>query len=37
MTWEKIVTAYDSTAKAKNALKMLQDAGYDTSDISIID
>jgi uncharacterized protein (TIGR02271 family) len=37
MAWEKIVTAYDSTAKAKNALKVLQDAGYDTSDISIID
>jgi uncharacterized protein (TIGR02271 family) len=37
MAWEKVVTAYDSTAKAKNASKVLQDAGYDTSDISIID
>jgi uncharacterized protein (TIGR02271 family) len=37
MAWEKVVTAYDSVDKAKNALKVLQNAGYDTSDISVID
>jgi uncharacterized protein (TIGR02271 family) len=37
MAWEKVVTAYDSVDKAKNTLKVLQNAGYDTSDLSIID
>jgi hypothetical protein len=37
MAWEKVVTAYDSIDKAKNAMKVLQNAGYDTSDLSIID
>jgi stress response protein YsnF len=37
MTWEKVVTAYDSIDKAKNAMRVLQNAGYDTSDLSIID
>ena len=37
MAWEKVVTAYDSVDKAKNAMKVLQNAGYDTSDISVID
>ena len=37
MAWEKVVTAYDSVDKAKNAVKVLQNAGYDTSDISVID
>jgi hypothetical protein len=37
MAWEKVVTAYDSVDKARNALKVLQNAGYDSSDLSIID
>jgi len=37
MAWEKVVTAYDSVDKATNALKVLQNAGYDTSNLSIID
>ena len=37
MAWEKVVTAYDSVDKAKNAMKVLQNAGYDVSDMSIID
>lgn len=37
MAWEKVVTAYDSVDKAKSAMKVLQNAGYDTSDMSIID
>jgi uncharacterized protein (TIGR02271 family) len=37
MAWEKVVTAYDSVDKAKNALKVLQNSGYETSDLSIID
>jgi uncharacterized protein (TIGR02271 family) len=37
MAWEKVVTAYDSVDKAKSAMKVLQNAGYDTSDLSIID
>jgi len=37
MAWEKVVTAYDSVDKAKNAMKVLQNSGYDASDLSIID
>ncbi|MGB6193011.1 MAG: YsnF/AvaK domain-containing protein [Terracidiphilus sp.] len=37
MAWEKVVTAYDSADKAKNAVRVLQDAGYNASDLSIID
>jgi uncharacterized protein (TIGR02271 family) len=37
MNWEKVVTAYDSVDKAKNAVKVLQNAGIDTSDMSVID
>jgi len=37
MSWEKVVTAYDSVDKAKNALKVLQNAGINTADMSIID
>ena len=37
MAWEKVVTAYDSVDKAKNALKVLQNTGYDTSDNSVLD
>lgn len=37
MAWEKVVTAYDSIDKAKNAMKVLQNAGYNASDLSIID
>jgi uncharacterized protein (TIGR02271 family) len=37
MAWEKVVTAYDSVDKAKNALKVLQNSGYDASDLSVID
>jgi uncharacterized protein (TIGR02271 family) len=37
MGWEKVVTAYDSVDKAKNALKVLQNAGIDASDMSILD
>ena len=37
MNWEKVVTAYDSVDKAKNAAKVLQNAGIDTSDMSVID
>jgi uncharacterized protein (TIGR02271 family) len=37
MSWEKVVTAYDSVDKAKNALKVLQNAGISTSDMSILD
>jgi len=37
MSWEKVVTAYDSVDKAKNAFKVLQNAGIDTSDMSVID
>ncbi len=37
MVWEKVVTAYDSADKAKSAMKVLKDAGYDTSNLSIID
>ena len=37
MAWEKVVTAYDSVDKAKNAMKVLQNAGYDSTDLSIID
>ena len=37
MAWEKVVTAYDSVDKAKNAMKVLQNAGYDTSNLSVID
>ena len=37
MDWEKVVTAYDSVDKAKNAAKVLQNAGIDTSDMSVID
>ena len=36
MAWEKVVTAYDSVDKAKNAVKVLENAGYNTSDLSII-
>jgi uncharacterized protein (TIGR02271 family) len=37
MNWEKVVTAYDSVDKAKNAAKVLQNAGIDPSDMSVID
>jgi uncharacterized protein (TIGR02271 family) len=37
MNWEKVVTAYDSVDKAKNAAKVLQNAGINTSDMSILD
>jgi uncharacterized protein (TIGR02271 family) len=37
MAWEKVVTAYDSLDKAKNAMKVLQNSGYNVSDLSIID
>ena len=37
VAWEKVVTAYDSVDKAKNAVKVLENAGYNTSDLSIID
>src|SRR3974390_1191713 len=37
MSWEKVVTAYDSIDKAKNAFKVLQNAGIDTDDMSVID
>jgi uncharacterized protein (TIGR02271 family) len=37
MAWEKVVTAYDSVDKAKNAMKVLQNSGYDSSDLSVID
>ena len=37
MAWEKVVTAYDSVDKAKAAMKVLQNSGYSTSDLSIID
>ena len=37
MSWEKVVTAYDSVDKANNALKVLQNAGINTSDMSILD
>ena len=37
MAWEKVVTAYDSVDKARNAMKVLQNAGHDAADLSIID
>jgi stress response protein YsnF len=37
MAWEKVVTAYDNVDSAKNAMEMLLNAGYDPSDLSIID
>ena len=37
MDWEKVVTAYDSVDRAKNAHKVLQDSGVSSSDISVID
>ena len=37
MDWETVVTAYDTVDKAKNALKVLQNAGINTSDMSILD
>jgi uncharacterized protein (TIGR02271 family) len=37
MNWEKVVTAYDSVDKAKDAAKVLQNAGIDPSDMSVID
>ncbi len=37
MAWEKVVTAYDSVDKAKNAMKVLRNAGHDAADLSIID
>jgi uncharacterized protein (TIGR02271 family) len=35
--WEKVVSVYDTTDKAKSALNVLKNSGVDTSDVSIID
>lgn len=35
--WEKIVSVYDTTDKAKSALNVLKNSGIDTSDVSILD
>jgi len=35
--WEKVVSVYDTTDKAKAALNVLKNSGIDTSDVSIID
>jgi uncharacterized protein (TIGR02271 family) len=35
--WEKVVSVYDTTDKAKAALNVLNNSGIETSDVSIID
>jgi len=35
--WEKVVSVYDTTDKAKAALNVLKTSGIDTSDVSILD
>lgn len=35
--WEKIVSVYDTTDKAKSALNVLKSSGIDTSDVSLLD
>ena len=35
--WEKVVSVYDSTDKAKAALNVLKSSGVDTSDVSLLD
>jgi uncharacterized protein (TIGR02271 family) len=35
--WEKVVSVYDSTDKAKAALNVLRTSGIDTSNVSILD
>jgi uncharacterized protein (TIGR02271 family) len=36
-TWEKVVSVYDTTDKAKAALTVLKSSGIDTSDVSLLD
>lgn len=35
--WEKVVSVYDNTDKAKAALNVLKSSGIDTTDVSLID
>jgi uncharacterized protein (TIGR02271 family) len=35
--WEKVVSVYDTTDKAKAALNVLKSSGIDTSDVSLLD
>src|SRR5215469_9397796 len=35
--WEKVVSLYDTTDKAKAALNVLKNSGIDTSDVSLLD
>lgn len=35
--WEKVVSVYDTTDKAKSALNVLRSSGIDTSDVSLLD
>lgn len=35
--WEKVVSVYDTTDKAKSALNVLKSSGIDTSDVSLLD
>lgn len=35
--WEKVVSVYDTTDKAKSALNVLKNSGIDTSDVSLLD
>src|SRR5215472_1094088 len=35
--WEKVVSVYDTTDKAKNALNVLKNSGIDTANVSLLD
>ena len=37
MAYEKIVTVYDTVEKAKDALRVLQAAGFQPDEISLLD